>query len=287
VGAESPSFAVETLGPGVHVFRPTSERPVWVNSLVVERDDGLLVVAAQPTPEAARQLLASIETRIGKPVRYLVLPNPHADAAGGASAFPASVLVIGSLPCRDAIADPEYDFGAEARSRADDPAAWVAPPRRAPTLVISAVTDLDDSRNPVRLLPMGHLHSIGDMMVVLPGLDLFFVGPVAFPDRAVYADDSRINSWNAALSHLVREGPRLSIPLRGETVSVGELREERNALAWLIATIASALSEKLTPEQVHERILADVGTRFDSESPLMTPFIEEAIRQIQAVRARK
>ena len=161
------------------------------------------------------------------------------------------------------------------------------PPRRAPTLVISAVTELDDSRNPVRLLPLGQVHSAGDMLVSLPALDLFFVGAVAFPDRGPYAGDSRLSGWNAALRHLVRQGPRLVIPLRGGPVSVDELREERDALAWLSAAITSALSERLTSEQIHERILENGEKRFAKESPFMTPLVDEAIRQIQATRNRR
>jgi len=284
--ADSP-FVVDTLGPGVHVFRPAPEQPGWVNSLVVERDDGVLVVAAQPSTAAAVRLLAAIKAHIGKPVRFLVLPHSHADVAGGASAFPDEVLVIGTHGLREALEDPEYDFGAEARARSDRPAEWTEPARRSPTLLISAITDLGDSRNPVRLLPLNRVHSRGDLLVTLPELDLFFVGAIAFPDRAPYAEDARLDSWNSALNHLVREGPRITIPLRGGPVSVDELREERDALAWLSNETASALSERLQPDEIHQRIHETSAEHFDLDSPLFKPLVDVAIRQIEATRNRR
>jgi hypothetical protein len=59
VAAETP-FTVEPVAEGVHLFRPTVAAHGWANSLVVERADGLLVVDAQPTAEAAGALLAEI-----------------------------------------------------------------------------------------------------------------------------------------------------------------------------------------------------------------------------------
>src|SRR6185503_15148986 len=103
--AEPRPFTEEKLAEGVHLFRPADPSSARSNSLVVVRQDGLLVVDAQPTPEAARELLAAARSVSSLPVRYLVLTHPHAEAAGGASAFPDSTLVIGSAGCRFAMTD--------------------------------------------------------------------------------------------------------------------------------------------------------------------------------------
>jgi glyoxylase-like metal-dependent hydrolase (beta-lactamase superfamily II) len=84
---------------------------------VVEREDGVRVVDAQPTPAAAKELLDAFAQLTPKPVRFLVLSHPHVDDAGGATEFARDVLVIGSEGCRSAMTDAGYDFGAEARVR--------------------------------------------------------------------------------------------------------------------------------------------------------------------------
>src|SRR6187455_3658324 len=72
-------FEIQELAKGVTLLSGQT------NSIVVERKDGLLVIDAQPSPEAGRALLAAIAKISKQPVRYLVLTHPHADAAGGAS----------------------------------------------------------------------------------------------------------------------------------------------------------------------------------------------------------
>jgi glyoxylase-like metal-dependent hydrolase (beta-lactamase superfamily II) len=282
------SFGVDTLGDGVHLYRPADESSDAVNSLVVERNDGVLVVAAQPSPEAARKLLAAIDARLSKPVRYLVFPHSHADTVGGASAFPESVLVIGSLACRDALADADYDFGAEARARSADPAGWGEPPRRLPVLLLEARSTLDDERNPVELLPFGSSHSPGDLLVRVPGHDVFFLGGLIFPDGRPYAGDSQISSWMSALNHFVRQAPRVMVPLRGPVIGVAELREQRNALAWLRGQVEYGLSERWAHEEIRERILAmpEIEGRFATDSPFLAPFIDRAVQQAVADRIK-
>jgi glyoxylase-like metal-dependent hydrolase (beta-lactamase superfamily II) len=286
-GAET-SFAVDPLGEGVHLFRPADDSPARVNSLVVERDDGLLVVAAQPSPTAARALLAAIDARISKPVRYLVLPHPHAEAAGGASAFPESVLVIGSRGCREALEDPQYDFGAEARARATDPGVWSEPPRRPPVLVLEARSTLADDRNPVELMPFGEGHSVGDLLVRLPAHDVFYLGALIFPDGRPYGGDARIGSWSSALNQFVREAPRVMVPLRGPTLGVTALRKQRDAFAWLRGQAEYGLIERRPHEEIREQILAspELGERFVADSPFLPELIDRTIGELHAMRLK-
>jgi glyoxylase-like metal-dependent hydrolase (beta-lactamase superfamily II) len=280
-------FAVDLLGDGVHLFRPPVDATDRTNSLVVERGDGLLVVGAQPSPAAARRLLAAIGARFEAPVRYLVLPHSHADAAGGASAFPDSVLVIGGSGCRSAMVDADYDFGAEARVRAGGDG-WTEPPRRPPALVLEARATLADERNEVELLPFGGGHSPGDMLVRVPGHGVFFAGALIFPDRKPYAGDSSIGKWMSALNHFVRQSPRVLVPLRGAIVGNEELRRQRDALAWLRGQVENGLTERWPHEEILRRILEmpEAAERFAVESPFFEPLVRRTIRQAVETRVK-
>jgi glyoxylase-like metal-dependent hydrolase (beta-lactamase superfamily II) len=282
------SFRVEELAPGVQLFRPASEAHSGSNSLVVDRDDGLLVVGAQPSPGIARKLLAAIAEHSEKQVRYLILPHSHAEAAGGATAFPESTLVIGSQGCVESLEDQQYDFGAEARVRAADPSSWTEPPRRLPALVPLAKTTLRDSRNVVELLPFSRSHSAGDMAVYLPGSDIFFAGAFVFPDRSPDGDDADIGKWVAALNHLIRQGPRIVVPLRGPVQDVASLRPQRDSLAWLRAKITEGMMDRLPIDEIRERVLEaeDIGERFDIESPFLPRLVERATQQAWDTRAK-
>ncbi len=275
------AFRIQKLDEGIELYLPTAGTPELTNSLVVEREDGVLVVGAQPSPEAARRLLALIDARTGKPVRYLVYPHSHADAAGGGSAFPDSVLVIGSARCHQALEDPEYDFGAEARLRSDDPSNWVEPPRRPPSLVLTSAAVLDDPRNPVEVLPASPGHSPGDLAVSLSKSDIHFVGAVLFPDRAPYGSQAQVKRWLSTLNHLLRKRPKTLIPLHGPIVDLESARAQRDALSWLQSQITEGIVDRLDGPELRERLVNTEGfdERFDPDSIFLTAFLDEAIAQ--------
>ena len=105
-------FEVQTIAPGIAVYRNTAGFP-GANSLVVDRADGLLVVDGQPSPEAAKALLAQLAKASKKPVRYLILTHAHVEASGGASAFAPATLVVASGQRGRADGRRAYDAGAE------------------------------------------------------------------------------------------------------------------------------------------------------------------------------
>jgi len=278
------AFRVETLADGVLLFRPDDGDATRVNSLVVERDDGLLVVGAQPTPAAARELLASIAERIGKPVRYVVLPHSHAEASAGVSAFPQTALPIASREFAQALGDAEYDYGAEMRVRATGSAAWVEPERPRATLILDASVTLADPRNEIALVPQGGRHSAGDLVVSLPQAGITFFGAMAFPDGRPYGEEASIKRWISSLSQLLRHPPRLLIPLRGPAIDAETIRAQRAALGWLRARTADCFAERLDDEESVRRLLAeeDLARHFDPKSEFLPGLIGQTLAEITA-----
>ncbi len=235
-------FDVETLAPGVHLFRPSGRSVTHANSLVVDLGAGLLVVDAQPTPRGARDLLAAIAARSSVPIRYLLFSHPHAVASGGASAFPASVVRIASRGYREAVADTGYDYLGELRDRPGiEPSLdWERP---MPDLVLFGRTRIEDSRQPVILLPVAHAHSPGDLVVFLPEAGVVAAGDLAFSNSAPYAGAARVSGWLSQLNALMTLGPRRITATRGPAMDVDSLRAQRNALVWLQGTVDELLAD--------------------------------------------
>lgn len=261
-------FNADTLADGIHLMRPADGRPDLANSLVIERDDGLLVVDAQPTPGAARALLAAIAQVSAKPVRYLVISHPHSESAGGASAFPESTLIAGSESCKELLDDPEFDFGAEAKLLSGQKGEWQSPQRVAPKLVVTAKTTLDDPNNPVELSPLQPAHSGGDMLIVLPKAGIVYAGALLPLDRNPYSEDADIGGWVNALNFISRMTPVLVVPLRGPAVEPVELRRRRDGFAWLRGQVEECFINQMNPHRMPQHILAlpEVTKYFDTEA---------------------
>jgi glyoxylase-like metal-dependent hydrolase (beta-lactamase superfamily II) len=285
--AANVAFAVDEVSEGVFILRPVAERPDLSNSMVVERRDGLLVVGPQASPESAGELLGAISAISTKPIRYLVLTHAHAESTGGASAFPESTLVIGSVDTRDSLRDPAYDFGAEVRLRSSNPKRWQAPPKRLPVMIVHARTELEDPVNEVELLPLAPSHSRSDLMVLLPNQNILFCGAVLFSDRNPYAGEAVVGGWLSTLNHIAKMNPARAIPLRGEALDARQVRVLRDALAWVRGQIDLGFVERIAPERMTDWVLEseDAAKHFDLEaSPsfvrtVIDRALEEAIVQ--------
>ena len=153
--------------------------------------------------------------------------------------------------------------------------------RRLPDLVPLAKTLLIDARNGVELLPFTASHSAGDMAVYLPGSDIFFAGAVAFPDRSPYGRDADTGIWVEALNHLIRQGPRIVVPMRGSVQDVASLRLQRNSLAWLRGKIAEGMIDRLPIDEIRERVLEaeDIAERFGTDSPFLPILVEHVTQE--------
>jgi hypothetical protein len=74
------------------------------NSGIIIGDDGVIVIDAQATPVAARQVIDRVRTVTDKPIKYVVLSHYHAVRVLGASAYNAQEI-IASDTCRSMIAE--------------------------------------------------------------------------------------------------------------------------------------------------------------------------------------
>jgi glyoxylase-like metal-dependent hydrolase (beta-lactamase superfamily II) len=286
------AFRVETLSDGVLLFRPADSDRSKTNSLVVERDDGLLVVGAQPSPVAARELLAAIAEQTSSPVRYLVYDHAHAEAAGGGSAFPSATLVIASASCQDALNDPEYDFGAEMRAYAEDPSTWVEPERRLATLVAESLFRLDDSRQPVALFVLARpSHARGELVVELPRIDLTYAGSLLFTDRNPNAADGSVSAWINSLNHLIRDRPSFIVGLRGPVLDYKGLYPQRDSLAWLRDQVAQGFVAALSLNDIEDRVLRADGIEeqfaVDAQPSFFPTVIHQAVEEAAFHRRKR
>lgn len=260
-------FVVDTVLEGVWLFRVPANSAEYTNSLVVERDTGLLVVESQPSPRAANELIGAIGRVSPKPIRYLVLSHAHVESTGGASAFPESTLIIASPFTAQALADESTDLGADIRLRSPDPDAWVAPPRVEPQMLIGGDTVLTDGALRVSMHTVQLGHYPGTLVVRIDEPDVVFIGALATNDRNPYADpeQSSPREWVMWTNSLLFGGAKTIVPLRGEPFDVDALRDQRDALAWALGQVEYGIVERMTFDEIMESTTgsAEFSKHFD------------------------
>src|SRR5437764_11508258 len=95
-GQSSPAlpFVLKQVGPGIYAAIDGPEHKAGSNAGFVIGDDGVLVVDAFFTPDAARALVGEIHRLTPKPIRYVVNTHYHADHTGGDQALRDAGAII-------------------------------------------------------------------------------------------------------------------------------------------------------------------------------------------------
>jgi glyoxylase-like metal-dependent hydrolase (beta-lactamase superfamily II) len=95
--AQSPAplpFVLKQLGPGVYAAIDGPEHKAGSNAGFIIGDDGVLVVDAFFTADAAKALVGEIRRLTPKPIRYVVNTHYHADHTGGDEALRDAGAII-------------------------------------------------------------------------------------------------------------------------------------------------------------------------------------------------
>ncbi|HLO19210.1 MAG TPA: MBL fold metallo-hydrolase, partial [Sphingomicrobium sp.] len=87
-------FVLKEVGPGVYAAIDGPEHKAGSNAGFVIGDDGVLVIDAFFTLEAARALVGEIRRLTPKPIRYVVNTHYHADHTGGDQALREAGAII-------------------------------------------------------------------------------------------------------------------------------------------------------------------------------------------------
>lgn len=170
----SKGYYVDSLGGGVHYVKDG-----WYYQLVVEHDDGLIVVDAPPS-NGPNFLGGNIAQAIGeisdKPVTHLIYSHHHRDHIGAAPVLGDDLTIIAQEHCADFVASAED-------------------PQRPPaTDTFTDSYTLSVGGQTLQLDYHGDIHCNGNIFVWHPGqkvlmnIDVIFPGWVPFSSLAMASD---------------------------------------------------------------------------------------------------
>jgi len=197
------------------------------NSGIIIGDDGVIVIDAQATPVAARQVIDRVRKVTDKPIKYVVLSHYHAVRVLGASAYGAQEI-IASDTCRSMIAERgQEDWDSEyGRFPRLFQAAESVPGLTWPTLTFKRSMALYLGKRRVELRFIGRAHTAGDIIAYVPDANVLFSGDIVEYKSACYCGDAHFTDWPATLSRLDGVKSDALVPGRGDAlVGAGTVSE--------------------------------------------------------------
>ena len=272
IQAQSPLFDFRRIGPGLYasLTREDIAPSSYANAIVVEGEDGVLLVDTQHSPSAGRDLVEAIRERTDVPVRWIVNTHFHGDHVWGNAAlleaWPEAVL-LGHPHTRDRLVEEGAEQVAQERVRLGDritriegalvsgqigeadqeraeealarargqlrelETLRVTPPVE---LVVERIT-LDLGGREVEVFHPGPAHTDGDLVVWVPDARFLAAGDL-LEDGALWLEGADVRGWAEALRELQELNPDRVLP------SHGRLRTD----AVLLATHADFLGDALS-----------------------------------------
>jgi len=242
----TPPFVLKQVGPGVYAAIDGPEHKAGSNAGFVIGDDGVLVVDALFTPDAARALVAEIRRLTPKPIRYVVNTHYHLDHTGGDQVLrDAGATIVAHHNVRTWVRTNNVNlFGDRITPEIKGQIEALPLP--------DVTTDKDltiwlGSRKVVVRTVLGHTG--GDLTIYVPDAKVLFAGDMLWRRVAPNLIDGSVAEWQATdASFIAMPGSTQMtyIPGHGDVANRGDVEEFRGYLLDLKALVTQGRKAGLT-----------------------------------------
>ena len=255
-------FELKQIGPGVYAAIDGPQHKSGSNAGFIVGDDGVVVVDAFQTKDAARALLGEIKRLTPQPIRYVVNTHYHADHTGGDQVFrDAGAQIVAHRNVRGWVrAENPHLFGA--RITPEMKAAIDALPLPDITTTGDLTIWLGGRKIEVRTV-LGHTG--GDLIVAVPDAHVVFCGDMVwnhFPPNII---DGSIKEWivtDQALVALPDAGQTSYVPGHGDVAKAADVAALVDYLTDLRGFTQEGLKAGLTGDALSQAVLAKLKPKY-------------------------
>jgi glyoxylase-like metal-dependent hydrolase (beta-lactamase superfamily II) len=253
-------FVLKQVGPGVYAAIDGPEHKAGSNAGFVIGDDGVLVVDAFFTPDAAKALVGEIRRLTAKPIRYVVNTHYHLDHTGGDQVLrDAGAIIVAHRNVRGWVrTENAHLFGD--RVTPDLKARIAALP------LPDLVTDKDlivwlGSRKIVVRTVLGHTG--GDLTISIPDAKVLFTGDMLWRKVPPNLIDGSVAEWTATDSdfeHMPDAAHMTFVPGHGDVASLRDVEDFRSYLIDLRRLVAEARKAGLEGDALAQAVTPKLRT---------------------------
>jgi cyclase len=247
-------FALTEVGPGVYAAIDGPQHKAGSNAGFVIGDDGVLVIDAFFTQDAARALVAEIHRLTPKPIRYVINTHYHADHTGGDQALrDAGAIIIAHRNVRGWVRTNNINLFGDR----------ITPELKARVEALplpDLTTDKDlivwlGSRKVVVQTVLGHTG--GDLTIFVPDAKVLFTGDLLWRKIPPNLIDGSVKEWTATDDGFARmpDAARVRyVPGHGDVAGVGDVTDFRAYLLDLERLVSEGRRAGLTGDALAQEV---------------------------------
>ncbi|HEY1929851.1 MAG TPA: MBL fold metallo-hydrolase [Caulobacteraceae bacterium] len=255
-------FVLKTLAPGVYAAIDGPGHKAGSNAGIVVGDDGVAVIDAFFTPDAAKALLATIRQLTPWPVRYVVNTHYHVDHTGGDQVFrDAGAVIIAHRNVREWLHSENPRLLGDRMTPAQR-ALIAGLPEPDLTTTTSLTIWLGARRLDVKAYPG---HTGGDLIVKVPDAKTVFAGDLLWRHTSPNVIDGRIAPWIAtdnAFLALPDAAHTIFVPGHGQVADAADVADFRDYLSDLLSNVRKARAAGLRGAALTAQVLPKMKAKY-------------------------
>ncbi len=229
--AEKLTKVAENVYAYVDTKQGSKDNSFGANTGVIIGRDGIVVVDTLISAKEAKRFIKDIRALSKKPIKYVINTHYHLDHVFGNSEFAKlGAVIIAQENDKQAMLRSAETALKNAANYGLTPEDMQGTKVAHPVLSFGDRMSIDLGDQVVELLHVGHAHTDGDTLVVLPGKKLLFTGDLLFTNYHPFLAEGDIESWCAELDKIQGMEVETIIPGHGPVSSKKDVAEMKQYL---------------------------------------------------------
>ena len=251
---------VKEVAPGVFFrFSSISAKDKTVpfggsNNIWVVFEDHVAVIDAN-FPDGAADVVAAIRKTTNKPIRYVFDTHHHGDHAYGNSVFfKEGATVVAQANCARLMREfgpAEFDEAGKGPTGRKDVASSFL---KTPGIVFDDRLVLDDGKQRVEFLFLGHAHTAGDAVAWLPKHGILCTGDACVNGAYNFMGHSDSGSWVKALEKMADLKPKMVCPGHGPVAGAELIQKQKRYFVDLRDEVGKGIKQTKDLKSLQESI---------------------------------
>lgn len=215
----------------VDVKHASPQNSFGANAGIVVGRDGIVVVDTLISAKEAKKFIKDIRAVSGKPIKYVVNTHMHLDHAFGNCEFEklgATIIahVAGKREMKSYAESALKNASAFGLTEKDMEGTGLC----YPALTFDKQMEIDLGDRAVQFIHLGHSHTEGSVVVLVPDQKTLFAGDILFTNYQPNFKHGDIDGWIKALEALLSQDAATIIPGHGPVSSKKDVEDMKNYL---------------------------------------------------------
>jgi len=224
------------------------------NNIWVVFEDYVVVIDAN-FPDGAADVVAAIRKTTNKPIRYVFDTHHHGDHAYGNSVFfKEGATVVAQANCARLMREfgpAEFEEAGKGPTGRKDVASSFL---KTPGIVFDDRLVLDDGKQRVEFLFMGHAHTAGDAVAWLPKHGILCTGDACVNGAYNFMGHADSGSWVKALEKMADLKPKMVCPGHGPVAGADLIQKQKRYFVDLREEVGKGVKQAQDLKSLQESI---------------------------------